>query len=90
MQGRPELVSNSHINVFAKEADIYVLCVPAFETTDIILASAPNGYELYWFDPLRGGELIKGTIQGNAGATALPKVPVERFDWVAVITKRPE
>lgn len=89
MQGRPDLVSNSNITAFAKAAEKYVLYVPAFETTDITLASVPNGYELEWFDPLRGGELIESDTQIESGTSALPKVPVERFDWVAVITKRP-
>ncbi|MCI4666534.1 MAG: DUF5060 domain-containing protein [Bacteroidia bacterium] len=70
----------------------YVLYLPKFNQAAIDLSREGGVWELFWYDPWKGGGLQKGSIHELVGGRKenLGNAPYDRGkDWVAIIKKKP-
>lgn len=94
MESRNDLISadpkKNDGYCLAKQGELYLVYVP---TPSIKLAIDLTGqegkYNLQWFNPREGGELIDGLAISGGGRVALPAPPSDDKgdDWLAVIRK---
>ena len=86
MQPADELTPNPNDFVLAKPGEIYALYLPYGVSTTVNL---PDGrYDVSWFDPRNGGELLQGdaTIIDGGGDVSYGLAPNQRNkDWVVLI-----
>jgi hypothetical protein len=88
MKCADELTASPTDYCFAKEGDIYAVYIPEGDKTQIRL---PQGeYNISWFNPRTGGELIKtgyNEISGGIKSTGDPPI-MDGKDWVCLIRKK--
>lgn len=73
----------------AKENELYVVYIP--EGKQSVVRVPAGEYEIQWFNPRSGGDLLNGTITTVSGKGAIPtgKPPVEDGkDWVCLVKVR--
>ncbi|SDM53866.1 DUF5060 domain-containing protein [Kriegella aquimaris] len=91
---RPEhgLVNSKDAYCFHKENEVYAVYLPDSAAYTIDLAEANGEFELLWFNPLKGGELQKGTIEvlngGSTQSLGNPPTVEANQDWVALLKKK--
>jgi hypothetical protein len=73
---------------FGKKGATYAIYLPDGATTNITLPSGET-YSVDWFNPRKGGALVKGTVGSVSGGTkSVGKPPVEQTqDWVALLRR---
>lgn len=95
MTNKDELVGNpEHGNscyCLAKPDEIYLVYLPDGGSRQLDLTDASGVYELHWFNPQRGGELIRSTVTelvggGNRSLGDPPSDPQQ--DWLVMVRKR--
>jgi hypothetical protein len=94
MKNADELVGNDqHDNsryCFAKANEIYLVYLPAGNTTHLDLSKASGQFTVSWFDPRDGGPLKRGSVSTvKGGATVLLGMPPENAteDWLIVVRR---
>ena len=68
MQPMDELVVGRGVSCLAAPGEVYALHLPNGGATRFDLGSEPGLYEVRWFDPRNGGDLLEGTCQEGQGA----------------------
>ncbi|MEL6987864.1 MAG: putative collagen-binding domain-containing protein, partial [Bacteroidota bacterium] len=85
------LVSVDSSYCFAEPGNIYALYIPNYTNASINLTGVMGSYDLYWYDPIKGGDLLKGSITSvDAGKEAdlgLPPQNKANKDWVLLLRK---
>lgn len=75
---------------FAKPGDVYLIYLPQGGQTKLDLGGDPGLYQLMWFNPRRGGDLIAGKIASVPGGQLVdigpPPGDIEQ-DWLAVLRR---
>lgn len=76
--------------VFARRGEIYAMYLPNGGSSELDLSSATGSFEVKWYDPRHGGDLLNGTtvsVQGG-GKRSLGEPPKDKnLDW-AVLVRR--
>lgn len=87
MRSADELTKGNNDYCFAKTGEIYAVYLPEGGSADILLPS--GNFEVKWFNPRTGGDLLQGKTKNISGAgyasTGVPPGD-EQKDWVCIIT----
>lgn len=90
MVSRDELLSTNHGYCFAKEGEVYAVYLREGGTADLDLGQNKGSYSVRWYNPRKGGKLVKGTVSTVKGPG---KVNIGRAkkdvykDWAVLIKK---
>ena len=89
MVSMDELTSDGEDFVFAKPGGVYCIYDPDGGRIEIDLSAEAGSFEVAWFDPRSGGDLIKGPmVNGGMKNVSLGRVPGEiGHDCVALVRK---
>ncbi|NNE77950.1 MAG: DUF5060 domain-containing protein [Pricia sp.] len=94
MEAEHSLVDKKGAYCLRKKGEVYAIYLPTEAEYSLNLQETKGSFELYWFDPLRGGELQKGSVTSMAGGSfqslGLPPKKVsnsENQDWVALVRR---
>jgi hypothetical protein len=92
MESDDSLISSEGDYVLAKPGNSYVVYLKNGGVSTLDLENSQGEFEIFWFNPRKGGELQKGKLKSISGsgkqALGLPPVKKEREkDWVVWITK---
>ena len=73
----------------AKPSEIYALYLPKTDSARLNLEGVDGTFEVSWYDPLRGGDLQKGSIEQITGGGIIdlgspPRNKVDQ-DWVVLV-----
>lgn len=95
MENRNDLVGNSTnentVYCFAKENDTYLVYLNSVETASLDLSQTKGDFQVYWFNPKKGGALLQTKIKKVKGGSKveLGKSPnTNQQDWLIFITKK--
>ena len=81
------LVDEGHY-ALGKEGELYVVYLPYGGDAKIDLGAAESEFEVSWFNPRTGGDLIIGTKVKGGAVVALGEGPTNPDkDWVALVKK---
>ena len=90
MEPNDSITSVSYDYCLSKKGEAYAIYLPTGGSTDVDLTGAPGDYNVFWYDPRNGGDLVSGSILtlkgGGLQNTGLPPENVN-LDWVAFIEK---
>ncbi len=93
MQPQHDLVNIDEAYCFREKGKVYAAFLPQVKEATINLSEESGEFEVFWFDPLNGGELQKGSIPIVAGGAVrtLGNPPATsglvHEDWVALLQK---
>lgn len=95
MQNHDELVGNpKHTNdryCLAQPGEVYVVYLPtADSSTQLDLPSADGDFDVRWYNPRAGGDLVAGSTSQvvGGGSVSLGNPPEDsQLDWVVSIRK---
>ncbi len=90
MSPADNLTSRADDFVFAKNGQTYALFLEGGGTASLNLAGQAGTYNVFWFDPIRGGDLQTGSVLQVAGGSSIsignpPSNPTA--DWVALVQR---
>lgn len=89
MSAQHELVSPRTAKCFAQKGEAYLVFLPA--GGEALLRVSEGKYQVRWYNPRTGGELIEGEVKELNGAgqfsLGMPPGDAER-DWVVLVRKR--
>ncbi len=88
MQSADYLTKNTNDYVFADNGNTYVVYLPQVAETKLNLYGFNSKFNVKWYNPRTGGNLLKGsvkTIKGG-GMVSIGLPPNKDKDWVALIT----
>lgn len=89
MQNRNDLIDDGFC--FAKQGEIYAVYNPMQKSTMLDLSETKGSFDIRWYNPRTGGELIEGSkIVVNAGEKVNLGSPPDEAekDWVCLLTKQ--
>jgi hypothetical protein len=75
----------------AKSGEIYVVYLSGSGSGELDLSGASGEFTVRWFDPRKGGSLLKGPVEGvkGGGKVLFGEPPSEpEKDWLAIIRRR--
>ena len=94
MRNRDDLVGNPEHNnsryCLAKDDEVYVVYLPTGGETTLDLEEASGRYNVRWFNPREGGELLTGEVESIAAerVVSLGLPPRNRNeDWVVIVRR---
>lgn len=94
MENRNDLVGNPEngntIYCLAKPGEEYVIYLNSVTTGTLDLTKATGSFDVFWFDPVKGGDLQKSKIKQVNGGTKveLGKSPDKKqSDWAILVRK---
>ena len=91
MENADLLTSNEQAFCLAQADQIYVVYLPAGQSTQLDLLEADGSFSVSWFDPVNGGELQNGSTQILVGGTNSelggPPANITENDWVVLVKK---
>ena len=74
----------------AKPGELYLVYLPNSEATEIDLSDADGQFQLFWFNPRTGGDLMRGSVKTVTarGKVAIGDSPVaDGEDWLVLIKR---
>ncbi len=86
--GNPKLDNSKYC--LAKANQLYLVYLPHGGTTELDLTQASGDFQVYWFNPRSGGELVKSDVKQVVGgaSVSLGQPPLDRDqDWLVVIQR---
>ncbi|MGI9552418.1 MAG: DUF5060 domain-containing protein [Aurantibacter sp.] len=92
MESDDSLISSEGDYVLAKPGNSYVVYLKNGGESTLNLGNSGGEFEIFWYNPRRGGELQKGKIKtvNGSGKQSLGRPPVKKEqgkDWVVWVTK---
>ena len=94
MQPKHTLINSKGAYCLRKVNEIYAVYLPKKGQYTIDLSEAKGNFEIYWYNPLKGGELQTGSVKkiaaGGIRAIAIPNElanTTSNTDWVMLIKK---
>jgi hypothetical protein len=88
-----ELTENPRDYCLAQSGVLYAIYLPDGNSTRIDLSEAQGKFEILWYDPRKGGDLIAGSVASIEGGKnqhiGLPPSGGE-YDWAVLIRKKSE
>jgi hypothetical protein len=91
MESHDELMDGSRSFCLAKEGEIYAVYFPKGGTGKLNLTGQAGDFEVLWYNPRAGGELVPGSVASISGTMAQeignPPADLE-LDWVALVRKK--
>ncbi len=91
MESYDSLISSEGDYVLAKPGESYVVYLKNGGSSILDFGDSDNEYNIHWYNPRKGGELLQGKIKSlnGPGKQSLGNPPKERDkDWVVWITKK--
>jgi hypothetical protein len=91
MQSHDELISTKDGYCFAQPGHIYAVYLKNGGTAEIDLQQYKGFFSVRWFNPLKGGQLTKGTIETISGPSSksIGHPPAKKNkDWLCLITEQ--
>ncbi|MEX2214440.1 MAG: DUF5060 domain-containing protein [Phycisphaeraceae bacterium] len=88
MRHADELISAKDGYCFAQPGDAYVIYLPKGGTTDLNLGKMDFKFNVLWYNPREGGNLVAGTVREikGPGMVSIGKPPADADkDWVTLI-----
>ena len=87
MSSMDALVDEGHF-ALGKEGELYVVYLPYGGVANIDLSAVVGEFEVSWFNPRTGGDLIVGSKVNGGAMVALGKGPTNPdMDWIALVRK---
>lgn len=92
MESNDSLISSEGDYVLAKPGQVYVVYLKNGGESTLDLEGFTGNYDVFWYDPRKGGPLQKGKVKSisGTGKQSLGMPPIKREgdkDWVVLITK---
>jgi hypothetical protein len=90
MRHLEELTASPDDFVFAKSGQVYAVYLPNGGSTELDLSGVAGSFEVKWYNPRNGGDLLNGTVQTvqGGGKRSLGEAPKDKaMDW-AVLVRR--
>ncbi len=94
MEADHNLIRMSDAFCLKKEDEIYAIYLPSTRNVQMDLTQTEGEYNIEWYNPLKGGELLKGTIKNisggkiqNLGIPPSSDTDPAKQDWVVLIRK---
>ncbi|MCG8702251.1 MAG: hypothetical protein MI922_29635, partial [Bacteroidales bacterium] len=95
MKNENGLINNTENNkdkyCFAKQGEVYLVYLGYAETSSLDLSGAKGKFNIQWFNPRTGGELMQGSVQQVKGGSVieLGNAPSDaNEDWLVIIRKK--
>jgi len=95
MKNMNALIGNAELNkdkyCFAKEGELYLVYLGYVATSTLDLTNVSGNFSIRWFNPVKGGELLKGSVKSVKGGkvVSLGKPPLKTDqDWLVVVRKK--
>ncbi len=76
---------------FAKAGEIYLVYLPEGGAGELDMTAADGQYDVKWFNPRQGGELLAGSVRSVSGGqrVSLGAPPADvKEDWLVVVRRR--
>jgi len=90
MKSSDQLINSSDAYCFSREGEVYVVYLKKGGSVKLNLEEHPGDYQMFWYDPRKGGQLIKHKKESVAVKETLeigpPPYDVES-DWAILIKK---
>lgn len=86
--GNPE--NENTVYCLAKEGEVYLIYLNNADKVELDLTHTSNSFNVRWYNPKKGGQLLKGKIKKVTGGhiVDLGKTPSKKQkDWVVLLTK---
>lgn len=90
MRNSDYLISKGQNHCFSKSGSAYVIYLKYGGTTSLDLRNIEGEYSIKWFNPRKGGKLLKGTKEKiiSGGWANIGLAPEDKFkDWVVLIRR---
>lgn len=90
MKHHEELTSAGSDFVFARPGEVYAIYLPDGGTAELDLSGFTGEFQIKWYDPRHGGELMDGSIRSvqGGGRKELGEAPKDKsMDW-AILVRR--
>ncbi len=88
MENNNNLITGNNNRCLAKLGDEYVIYLPNGGTTDLDLNNTNGSFQVQWFNPRNGGDLISGITINTNTTTSIGNPPSNTdSDWVAYVKK---
>ncbi len=90
MTPQPELIDTPAAYCLCKPNEVYALYIPDYKKSKINLKEASGEFQVYWYNPLQGGKLKRGSIKSFTGGHDLDlgiPPPGTGEDWVILISR---
>jgi hypothetical protein len=91
MEPADELTDNPADYCLAEPGKVYAIYLPDVKNTKIDLSQVNGLFELLWYNPRNGGELIKGSVEEIEGGQKryIGQPPAEsHLDWAVLLRKQ--
>lgn len=91
MESADELTDNPTAYCLAKPGKVYTIYLPYVKKTKIDLSQDNLSFELLWYNPRSGGELMKGSVKEIEGGQNryIGEPPSDsQSDWVVLLRKK--
>ena len=87
MQPDHQRINTKDAYCLRKTDSVYAIYLPDSNVHTVNLSDTQQKYTVQWFDPLKGGKLLKGSIEHVVGGTAvsLGNPPSGQQDWVVLL-----
>ena len=92
MSNADKLLKGQNGYCLAQKMDLFVVFSKESSNTSLDLSKTNGVFEINWFNPRFGGEMLAGTVQAVKGGDiySLGKPPVDiDKDWVAILRRAP-
>lgn len=94
MAANPERINSKEAYCLEKAGEIYAIYIPDGKTYMVDLGDASGDFSVQWYDPLSGGDLLKGSVSQIKGGekASLGNPPkkeeiIDNQDWVVLVKK---
>lgn len=91
MEPMDEITANPDDYCLVRKGEEYAIYLPRGRTTTIDLSSDDGTFNVLWFNPRTGGELIPGSVHevsgGGVAGVGFPPADVDS-DWAVLLTKK--
>lgn len=91
MESADYLLTNEKAYCFAKKGDIYAIYLPEGGTSQLDMTDASDTFEVLWYSPRTGGELMENQVNEIAGGeiVEINGAPDRKNeDWAVLIRKK--
>jgi hypothetical protein len=90
MVPNPQLINNHEAYCLCKTNEVYAMYIPNYKSSKINLKEASGEFQVYWYNPFKGGALQTGSVKSLTGGDEVDLGnPPSRIgeDWVILLSR---